>query len=75
MLRTMCVTSRPLAKVKSGTFSALNVSFENASQVLELSTPTCSMTPLLIECGLEASVPFDINMISDVNNLQRDSGR
>ena len=49
-----------MAKVKSGTFSALNVSFENANQVLELSTPTCSKLALLIDYGLEASVSFDI---------------
>ena len=35
-----------MTKVRSGTFSALNVSFENAS----------SMTPLLIDYGLEASL-------------------
>ena len=59
-----------MTKVKNGTFSALNVSFENASQVLELSTPACSMTPLLkSDYGLEASVPFDITMVSDVDKL------
>ena len=43
-----------MTKVKAGTFSALNVSFENSNQILELSTPSCSMTPLLIDYGLEA---------------------
>ena len=52
-----------------GSFSALDVSFENADQVLELSTPTCSMTPLLIDYGLEASGPCDINSVSNVNKL------
>ena len=42
-------------KVRNGTFSALNVSFENSSQILELSAPSCSMTPLLIDYGLEDS--------------------
>ena len=37
-LLTMCRTSRSLcAKVKAGSFSALNVSFENSRQILELS--------------------------------------
>ena len=49
-------------KVRNGTFSALNVFFENSSQILELSMPSCSVTPLLIENGLEASNPYDINM-------------
>ena len=42
-----------MTKVKAGTFSALHVSFENSKQILELSTPSCSMTPLLIDYGLE----------------------
>ena len=58
-----------MTKIKAGTFSALNVSFENSNQVLELSAPSCSMTPLLIDYGLEASNPFDINMVSNVNKL------
>ena len=58
-----------MTKVRSGTFSALNVSFENSSQILELSAPSCSITPLLIDYGLEASNPFDINMVSNVNKL------
>ena len=33
-----------MTKVKAGTFSALNVSFENSKQILELSTPSCSIT-------------------------------
>ena len=58
-----------MTKVKAGTFSALNVSFENLRQILELSTPSCSMTPLLIDYGLEASNPYDINAVSSVNKL------
>ena len=58
-----------MTKVKAGTFSALNVSFENSQQILELSTPSCSMTPLLIDYGLEASNPFDINAVSKVGKL------
>ena len=58
-----------MTKVKVGTFSALNVSFENLRQIVELSTPSCSMTPLLIDYGLEASNPFDINAVSSVNKL------
>ena len=60
-----------MAKVGSGALSALNVSFENASQVLELSTPACSVTPLLIDYGLEASAAFDINMTIDVDKFAR----
>ena len=48
---------------------ALNVSFENSKQILELSTPSCSITPLLIDYGLEASNPYDINAVSSVNKL------
>ena len=33
----------------------------------ELSTPSCSVTPLLIDYGLEASNPYDINMASSVD--------
>ena len=58
-----------MTKVKAGTFSALNVSFENSKQILELSTPSCSVTPLLIDYGLEASNPFDINAVSNVDKL------
>ena len=58
-----------MAKVKAGSFSALNVSFENSSQILELSTPSCSMTPLLIDYGLDASNPYDINAVSSVSKL------
>ena len=58
-----------MTKVRNGTFSTLNVSFENSSQILELATPSCSMTPLLIDYGLEASNPFDINMASNVSKL------
>ena len=58
-----------MTKVKAGTFSALNVSFENSKQILELSTPSCSITPLLIDYGLEASNPYDINAVSSVNKL------
>ena len=58
-----------MSKVKAGSFSALNVSFENSRQILELSTPSCSMTPLLIDYGLEASNPYDINAVSSVNKL------
>ena len=55
--------------MQSGTFSALSVSFENSSQILELSTPSCSMTPLLIDYGLEASNPYDISLASNVDKL------
>ena len=58
-----------VTKIKGGTFSALSVSFENSSQILELSAPSCSITPLLVDYGLEASNPFDINMVSNVNKL------
>ena len=58
-----------MTKVKAGSFSALNVSFENSRQILELSTPSCSITPLLIDYGLEASNPYDINAVSSVNKL------
>ena len=58
-----------MAKVRSGSFSALDVSFENSNQVLELSTPMCSITSLLIDYGLEASVPFAINVVSNVDKL------
>ena len=58
-----------MTKVKAGTFSALNVSFENSKQILELSTPSCSITPLVIDYGLEASNPYDINAVSSVNKL------
>ena len=51
-----------MAKVKAGSFSALNVSFENSRQILELSTPSCSMTPTV-------SNPYDINAVSSVNKL------
>ena len=53
-----------LTKVKTGYFSALNVSFENSSQILELAVPSCSVTPLLIDYGLEASNPYDLNAVS-----------
>ena len=56
-------------KIKAGTFSALNVSFENSKQILELSTPSYSITPLMIDYGLEAGNPYDINAISNVNKL------
>ena len=55
-----------MTKIKAGTFSALNVSFENSNQILELAAPSCSMTPLLIDYGLEASNPF---AVSNVNKL------
>ena len=42
-----------MAKVTKGSFSTLNVSFDIADQVLELSTPRCSMTPLPIDYGLK----------------------
>ena len=58
-----------MTKIKAGTFSALNVSFEDSNQILELSAPSCSMTPLFIDHGLEASNPFDINAVSNVNKL------
>ena len=58
-----------MTKVRSGNFSARNVSFENSSQILELSTPSCSITPLLIDHGLEASNPYGINMASMVDKL------
>ena len=58
-----------MAKVKAGSFSALNVSFENSRQILELSTPSCSMTPLLIDYGLDVSNPYDINALSSVSKL------
>ena len=58
-----------MAKIKAGAFSALNVSFENSNQILELSSPSCSMTPLVIDYGLEASNSFDINAASNVNKL------
>ena len=58
-----------MTKVKAGSFSALNVSFENSRQILELSTPSCSMTPLLIDYGLEVSNLYDINAVSSVNKL------
>ena len=56
-----------MTKVKTGTFSALNVSFENSKQILELSTPSCSMTPLLIDYGLDVNNPYDINAVSSIN--------
>ena len=58
-----------MTKIKAGTFSALNVSFEKSKQILELSTPSCSITPLLIDYGLEAGNPYDINAVSSVNKL------
>ena len=58
-----------LAKVRTGTFSALNVSFENSSQILELSSRSCSVTPLLIDYGLDVSNPYDINEVSNVGKL------
>ena len=58
-----------LTKVRAGSFSALNVSFENSSQILELSSPSCSVTPLLIDYGLEASNPYDLNAVSSVSKL------
>ena len=58
-----------MTKVKAGSFSAPNVSFENSRQILELSTPSCSMTPLLIDYGLDVSNPYDINAVSSVNKL------
>ena len=58
-----------MTKVKAGSFSALNVSFENSRQILELSTPSCSITPLLIDYGLDVSNPYDINAVSSVNKL------
>ena len=58
-----------MTKVRNGTFSALNVSFENSSQILELSATSCSTTSLLIDYGLEASNPFDINMASNISKL------
>ena len=54
---------------KAGSFSALNVSFENSSQILELASPSCSVTPLLIDYGLDASNPYDINAVSSVSKL------
>ena len=58
---------KPLTMSKAD--SALNVSFENSRQVLELSTPSCSITPLLIDYGLEAGNPYDINAVSSVSKL------
>ena len=58
-----------MTNVKAGSFSALNVSFENSRKILELSTPSCSMTPLLIDYGLDVSNPYDINAVSSVNKL------
>ena len=58
-----------MAKVRTGSFSALDVSFEKSKQVLELSTPMCLMTPLLIDYGLEASVAFGMNVVSNVDRL------
>ena len=58
-----------LAKVRAGSFSALNVSFENSSQILELSSRPCSVTPLLIDYGLDAGNPYDINEVSSVGKL------
>ena len=58
-----------MAKVKAGSFSAPNVSFENSRQILELSTPSCSMTLLLIDYGLDVSNPYDINAVSSVSKL------
>ena len=58
-----------MTKVKAGSFSALNVSLENSRQILELSTPSCSMTPLLIDYGLDASNHYDINAVSSVSKL------
>ena len=60
-----------MTKVKAGTVSALNVSFENSQQILELSTPSCSETPLLIDYGLEASNPLDVNAVSNVGKLAK----
>ena len=58
-----------LAKVRTGSFSALNVSFENSNQILELSSRSCSVTPLLIDYGLDVSNPYDINEVSSVGKL------
>ena len=38
---------------------------------MELSIPSCSMTPLLIDYGLEGSNPYDINMASSVDRLSK----
>ena len=58
-----------MSKVRNGSLSALDESFENSNQVLELLTPMCSITPLLIDYGPEASVPFDINAVSNMDKL------
>ena len=47
----------------------MTVSFKNASQVFELSVPSFSITPLLIDYGLEATVPSNINAVSNVDML------
>ena len=62
-----------MTKVRAGTFSALSVSFENSSQILHLSSPSCSVTPLLIDYGLEASNPFDINAVSNCQQAYRET--
>ena len=41
-----------MTKVRNGTCSALNVSFENSSQILELSAPSCSMRPETLDINL-----------------------
>ena len=58
-------------KVTKGASSTLTVTLDNADQVLELSTPRCSMTPLLIDYGFEAS---DINAVSNVEKLSKKLG-
>ena len=45
------------------------MSFENSRQILELSVPSCSMTPLLIDYGLDVSNPYGVNAVSSVNKL------
>ena len=58
-------------KVCSGTFAVANVSFDNSSQVLEVSMTRCAMTPLLVDNGLEAATPFDLNHASCSQTLHK----
>ena len=55
----------------NGSFGAANVSFNNASQVLEVSTARYSMTPLLVGYGLETADPFDLSHASRYQTLHR----
>ena len=57
------------SKICSSSFAVANVSFANAFQVLEVSIARCSMTPLLVDYGLQAGSPFDLNHASNCQSL------